>query len=192
MKTLFRSAADITLERGRAMGLRVRSLDDAIARLSFTLADIKEEADKPLAARDTVKILVWLAGAAATAQMAAEDLGLDAAVLCDAAAKRDLLDELVTKPSEQPTTEDTETAENGPPVKWHNDDKPVAIKATSRVWTDNGDPLAYAISYCPGQRTWAATFEGHELALGTLPECIAACDAAEDEARAKEAETRKE
>lgn len=68
-------------------------------------------------------------------------------------------------------------------LNWHNGDKPVEIRGGSKVYTDEGGPLPYVIRYCPGQRVWWAEFECTELARGTLSDCIAACEVAEDEAR---------
>lgn len=67
-------------------------------------------------------------------------------------------------------------------IVWNNDDKPVTIKGRSKVWTDDGDPLSYVIRYCPGQCAWSARFEGAELRRGTLQECMAACELADNEA----------
>jgi len=64
-------------------------------------------------------------------------------------------------------------------IHWNNDDKPVELKGASRSWTDDGAPLFYKLSLCPGRQVWTARFEGSVIADGPLQNCMAACEDAD-------------
>jgi len=54
-----------------------------------------------------------------------------------------------------------------------------SIRGQSQIWTDDGDPLDYTIAYDTEDKAWAASFESGEMGIGTLQDCMAACEAAE-------------
>lgn len=64
-------------------------------------------------------------------------------------------------------------------IMWHGEDKPITLQGYSKVWTDQGAPLPYVLTYCPGTCKWTARFEGHTMLQGSLQECLAACEAAD-------------
>ena len=60
-------------------------------------------------------------------------------------------------------------------ITWWPDDNSGELRGASSVWEDGGSLLEYVLR-CPSA-TWLATFEGDELARGTLQECMAAVEA---------------
>jgi len=109
---LFPAAAAVTLRRSREKGRKVRSLDDAFTKLNFCVGAFTRAADRPLPERDPCDVFAWLCAIAAVAQMAAEDLGLDAAVLCDVPERRGAeIDELLREPDAETDHGATEDAE---------------------------------------------------------------------------------
>lgn len=67
--------------------------------------------------------------------------------------------------------------------RWNSDAEELLA---SSILTDDGSPLDYCIWEGRGD-TWIASFEGCQLCMGTLTECLISCAKAEDEARSRKA-----
>jgi len=64
-------------------------------------------------------------------------------------------------------------------IMWHNEDKPITLQGNSQVWTDQGAPLPYVLTYCPGTCKWTARFEGHTMLRRTPQDTLGVCQAAD-------------